>query len=82
LSIGTTAATAVCGTSQSARPSGVAHRSSHASTAVAAICASSTVVDGHHRREAPTHEAEMVCRAANAILINAVAAVSGCTMGI
>jgi hypothetical protein len=29
-----------CGTSQSSRPSGVAHRSSHASTAVAAICAS------------------------------------------
>ena len=35
-----TGTTAGCGTSQSARPSGVIHRSSHASTAVAAICAS------------------------------------------
>ena len=33
----------ICGASQSARPSGVAHRSSHASTAVAVICASPPV---------------------------------------
>jgi hypothetical protein len=72
VSTGTRAATAGCGISQSARPSGLAHRSSHASTAVAAICASPPsrrlCFGCHHKREAQMGEAEMVCLGAKDIL--------------
>jgi hypothetical protein len=69
-SVGISAATAGSGTGQSARPSGVAHRSSHASTAVAGICASRPLVGyapAAFIDEVKMHEAAMVCSGGIAI---------------
>jgi hypothetical protein len=78
-SAGTSAATAGSGTNQSPRPSGVVHRSSQASTAVAAIWTSplSRLCSACHlKREARMREPEIVRPGASAISPNAKRAVA------